>query len=313
MSAPLWTPSAERVERAQLTAFRRRIELQTGRAAARPTPICGAGRSRSARRSGARPGTACEVIGEPGEAPYLRGRPHARRALLPRGAAELRREPAAPRRRGARADLRERERRAPRALVRRAARPGRRARGVAARRGRARGRPGRRHPAELPRGDRRHAGRDARSARCGRRARPTSACAACSTASARSSRRCCSPPTATGTAARRTRSPSASRRSAPACRRSSTWWRSASSAGAPLARARDFAALAAVARTRAALRAPALRAPALHPVLVGHDRRPEGHRALRRRRADEDRRRAPPSHRSVSRATGSSTSRPAAG
>ena len=31
MSAPLWTPSAERVERAQLTAFRRRVEAQTGR------------------------------------------------------------------------------------------------------------------------------------------------------------------------------------------------------------------------------------------------------------------------------------------
>ena len=53
-----------------------------------------------------------------------------------------------------------RERRAARAVVRRAARAGRRARRVAARGRRARGRSGRGHPAQLPRGHRRDAGGD---------------------------------------------------------------------------------------------------------------------------------------------------------
>ena len=56
--------------------------------------------------------------------------------------------------------------------------------------------------AEHPRDDRGVPGRARRSARSGRAARPTSARAAWSTASRRSSRRCCSPSTATATAAR---------------------------------------------------------------------------------------------------------------
>ncbi len=71
------------------------------------------------------------------------------------------------------------------------------------------------------RGHRRDAGRRLASARCGRRARPISACAACSTASGRSSRACSSPSMATGTTARRFRSWTRSPRSSPRCPRSS--------------------------------------------------------------------------------------------
>ena len=62
-------------------------------------------------------------------------------------------------------------------------------------------RPGRRLPAEHPRGGHRLPRLRVASARSGRPARPTSACAPSSTASPRSSRRCCSPSTATATAA----------------------------------------------------------------------------------------------------------------
>ena len=70
MSAPLWTPSKERIERAQLTAFRRRIELSTGR----PLPDYAALWRWSVQERAAfwrAAWNACEVIGEPGDAPYL--------------------------------------------------------------------------------------------------------------------------------------------------------------------------------------------------------------------------------------------------
>ncbi|HXZ84332.1 MAG TPA: acetoacetate--CoA ligase, partial [Myxococcota bacterium] len=70
MSAPLWTPSAERVERAQLTAFRRRIEAQTGRALPTYTDLWRW--SVTERPAFWRAAwNWCEVIGEPGDAPYL--------------------------------------------------------------------------------------------------------------------------------------------------------------------------------------------------------------------------------------------------
>jgi acetoacetyl-CoA synthetase len=70
LSAPLWSPSKERVERAQLTAFRRRSELSTGR----PLPDYAALWRWSVEERGAfwrAAWNACEVIGEPGDAPYL--------------------------------------------------------------------------------------------------------------------------------------------------------------------------------------------------------------------------------------------------
>jgi acetoacetyl-CoA synthetase len=70
LSAPLWTPSAERIERAQMTAFRRRIELQTGRALPTYTDLW----RWSVDERGAFWRAAwelCEVIGQRGWAPYL--------------------------------------------------------------------------------------------------------------------------------------------------------------------------------------------------------------------------------------------------
>ncbi|MFI5317849.1 MAG: acetoacetate--CoA ligase [Myxococcota bacterium] len=70
MSAPLWTPSAERIERAALTAFRRRVEKQTGLALPTYTDLW----RWSVDERGAFWRAAwefCQVIGEPGWAPYL--------------------------------------------------------------------------------------------------------------------------------------------------------------------------------------------------------------------------------------------------
>ena len=84
----------------------------------------------------------------------------------------------------------------------RAARPDRAHRGRAARARRRAGRPGGRLHAEHPRDDRRLPRLRVDRRRSGRAARPTSAPARWSTASPRSSRRCCSPSTATATTAR---------------------------------------------------------------------------------------------------------------
>ena len=59
--------------------------------------------------------------------------------------------------------------------------------------------------------------------------------------------------------------------------------------------------------------AAAVRPSALHPVLVGHDRRAQVHRARRRRHAAAAPEGASPARRPEAAATGSSTSRPAAG
>jgi acetoacetyl-CoA synthetase len=70
VSAPLWTPSAARIERAQLTEFRRRIERQTGQSLPTYTDLW----RWSVDERGAFWRAAwdfCGVIGEPGWAPYL--------------------------------------------------------------------------------------------------------------------------------------------------------------------------------------------------------------------------------------------------
>ena len=234
--------------------------------------------------------------GEPGcRRPCSRTRPDARGALVPRGAAELRREPAAPPRRHAGASssatsdgvgaqlsyaelLREVARVAARACA---------AAGVQA---------GDRVAGFLPNmpGDRRsRCSRPRASARSGRRARPTSAsqgvldrfgqiepegavrrrrlllrrqalrlpatrCAACSRElpSVRARRRARAVP----------RAERADRR--PIARRAYAWPISSAAARPPLA-----------------VRAAAVRPPALHPVFVGHHRRAQVHRARRRRHA----------------------------
>ena len=70
MSAPLWTPSAERVERAQLTAFRKRVELATGRRLSDYTALWQWSVDERAAFWRAA-WNWCEVVGEPGWAPYL--------------------------------------------------------------------------------------------------------------------------------------------------------------------------------------------------------------------------------------------------
>ena len=122
------------------------------------------------------------------------------------------------------------------------------------------------------------------SARSGRRARPSSGCAACSTGSGSSSRRSCSPSPATATGTSTSTGASRSRRSA----------RELPSLEAvvhvPYAGGADDALPDAVswdellAEPRAArVRPAAVRAPALRALLVGHDRPAEGDRPRPRR------------------------------
>ena len=154
---PLWTPTAEAVERAALTAFARAAEARTGRRfpdfrrAARlvgrgPRRLLGAavGLLRRRRRQGrARAG---------------RRRPDAGRGLLPRRAAELRREPPAQHRRRRRHRLPRRgQGRAP-ALLGRARRAGLAPAAAVPARRRQAGRPRRGDAAQHARDRRRHAG-----------------------------------------------------------------------------------------------------------------------------------------------------------
>ena len=132
------------------------------------------------------------------------------------------------------------------------------------------------------------------AARSGRRARRTSASRACSTASGRSSPRCSSPSTATGTTARPCRSRTRWRRSPRRCRRSSA------SSSCPYLRQTpepDRRPRGDPRRRRARrvhraasggpgrVSAPSVRPSAVHPLLVGNDRRAEVHRPRRRRHA----------------------------
>ena len=199
-----------------------------------------------------------------------------------------------------------------RADLGRAASPDRAHRGRPAR---ARGRPGR------PRG-RLHARTSPRrsprswppraSARSGRAARPTSARAAWSTASRRSSRRCCSPSTATATAAASstasTWSPRCRGRSRASSARSCCRYLGTTPELAGCERDRLGRAPRRRGR-RADVRAGPVRPPAVGALLLGHDGAPEGDRARPRRnsaRAPQD---APPALRRARRATGCSGSR----
>ena len=325
---PLWQPSAERIARANITAFAR-TRRGSGAAVASPTTRrSGAGRTTSARRSGATLWDYAGVIGERGERTLRRRRPDAGRALVSRCAAQLRREPA--RQRAAPTTRRTRSCSGARTSEQRRVSHARAPSTVASRvaaalraRGRGRRRSRRRVHAEHARGDRRDARRDVAAARSGRRARRTSACRACSTASARSSRACSSPSTATGTTARR--SPILDKVAeivaglptvervvvVPYLERS----------GGPLATSRrrsaarvrwdDFLAPHAAGPIEFA-RLP-FDHPALHPVLVGHDRRAEVHRPRRGRHAAAAPEGAPAARRRAGPATACSTSRPAAG
>ena len=238
-------------------------------------------------------GVIAETRGRRGRAPR---RAHARRPLVSRGAAELRREPAAAprtqrpalvfrgedgRRRGA--DLRASFTPDVSRLRAGTARLGRGARATAS-------------PASCPTCPRPSSPcwRRRASARSGPPARPTSACRACSTASARSSPRCCF--AADGYFYKAGRHELARARWPRCC------------AGLPSvervivvpyarARPRTLAGLRQGAvrlgealasrskRDEIALRALPLRPPALHPVLLGHHRRAQVHRPRRRRHA----------------------------
>ena len=172
---------------------------------------------------------------------------------------------------------------------------------------------------ERPRGADRLPGHRVASARSGRAARPTSAPRASSTASRRSSRRCCSrrrlplrrqglrPPRDR----RRARSARCRRSSAPSSSPTSTPSPDLSS---PATSAIDLGRAARRRRgRRARLRAGALRPPALGPLLLGHHRPAEGDRPRPRRhpaRAPEE---APPAPRRAGPATASSGSPPPAG
>ena len=137
-------------------------------------------------------------------------------------------------------------------------------------RGRRSGRSGRGLPAERARDDRRVPGHRVARARCGRRRRPSSARAACATASGRSSRRCCWRSTATATAGRTS---TGARRSTRSARRSAR--RSCGSATSTAAGWEDGF----LGDGAAGVRAGAVRPPAVGPLLVGHDRAAEGDRA----------------------------------
>ena len=291
--APLWTPSAERVAAANLTAFMRDASNSSGASPladyralydfsldpSRGVLAVGLGRSpASAATMGER------VVDDLDRMPGARFFPDARLNF----AENLLR--ADRRRSGDRVQRREQVHRTHdgwRSCAARSARspPALRRAGIRRRRSRRRlhARTCRRRSS--PRSARR------RSARSGRRARRTSACRACSIASGRSSRACSSRPTATSTAARRT---TAWRKVATGPRRAAD----ASSATVVVPYVGELPDIDARARRRAVGRVPrrrtrraALRAlPFNHPLYIlyssGHDRRAQVHRARRRRHAD---------------------------
>ena len=273
----------------------------------------------------------CGVVADerPGRAPVGRGRRRARpdgaarsgaRARAgSRRAAQLRREPAAVRRRPRALVFWNERGRQRRAELRELQIRGRRASRGAPGARRRRGRSGRRVPAEPARDRRRDARRPRASARSGRRARPTSAPTACSTASGRSGRACSSAPTATATPARRSTRSRACARCARGFRRSSGSSSCPTCSEQPASRPRSPARccwhdlLGERAAELRPVRAAAVRSSALHHVLVGHDRPAQVHGARRRRHAAAASEGARAAHRPHAATTGSSTSPPAAG
>ena len=185
----LWQPSPERVAAARLTAFTAMLGKRAGRTFADYAALH---RSDCASEPVLdRLWDFCGFVPADPAVGRSRNRGHARRALLPGRAAQLRGEPAAPRRRGAGDHRHRRRRRRPplswRALTAPCGAPPRASRRPASGRAIACAAHGER---ARRRSSRRSARR--RSAPSGRRARRTSARRACSIASARSSRRCSS-------------------------------------------------------------------------------------------------------------------------
>ena len=242
-----------------------------------------------------------------------RRRHDARRALVPRRHAQLRRagpgsratpipttSPSSPSARPATAiELTWDELTARRAALRRGAAPARRRRRATASSPTPRTSPRRSSPSSPRR----------RSGRSGRAARPSSACARSSTASPRSSRSCSSPSTATATAPRTSTAPSTSPRSSPPCRRcatSSTSPTSTPTGRPPASGDVEYHVWDELLVGAAAEPLTFTPVPADHPLYVlfssGHDRAAQGDRPRPRRH----RRRAPQGARPSTR-----TSRPA--
>ena len=230
------------------------------------------------------------VRGTMGRARRRRSGSDARRALLPRRHAELRREPA--RRTAATAspcifkgegpadphdDLRRALRRSRRVCVG-ASRPRASSRAIASRD----------TSRTCPKRSSRRSGRR-RWAPCGPRARRISARRACSIGSGRSSRRFSSPPTATRTPASSTTARRGSPRSCVRCRRCGGRCSFRTSAAAAAPTIRDVVGwdefVSSAPSDDATLRAAAVQPSALHPLFVRHDRRSEVHRPRRRRHA----------------------------
>ena len=247
---------------------------------------CTRGRSTTSTGSGRRSGS---YFGVRSHAPYeavLGRRGDAGRAVVPGRDAQLRRARARAarrrrRRRGAciaHSQTRDRDR----ADLGRAARPGRPGpRRAAAARRRPR-RPGRRRT--CPTSPRRSSPSSPPRAwaRSGRAARRSSARAAWSTGSPRSSPRCCWRSPATATATRTSTAASRWPRSAPGCRPSSTSC-TCRTARTTLPDARRLGATCSPSPADARVRAGAVRPPAVRAVLLRHHRAAEGDRARPRR------------------------------
>ena len=297
-TAKLWEPSAQRIAAAQHHGVRAPHRGAPRRRACPTTPRSGAGRSTTREAFWREVWDDARRDRRARRAHAGRRRPHAGRALVPGREAQFRARTCssagAPTMRATRSCSGARTRSS-------AACPTRELHATVARVAAALAvaRPARRRSrrglhAQHARDHRRDAGRGRDAARSSRRARRTSACRACSTASARSSRACSSPSTATGTTASRCRSSTRWRRSSSGCRPSSAWW---SCPYLQLRHRRGQRVPAAARRVdlgrvrRAVLPGPdrvrdaAVRPPALHPLLVGHHRRAEVHRARRRRHA----------------------------
>ncbi len=285
---PLWRPSPERAAATQLHAFRVEVE----RRFVESLPDFAALHAWSVADRAAFWSTLwdfCGVVGERGERAVVDAGPHARRPLVSRRAAELRREPAAAARRNARADRARRARRAAHVHLGGAARRGVARRAGAARRSACAPAIASRAICRTARGDRRDArhGQSRRGLvvvlaglrRAGRRRplRPDRA------ERALRLRRLLATP------ARPTTCASARRGARVAAVRPTLRGdgEPRSAAGARGSARRD--ALERVHRSLRAgtdrVRAAALRSPALHPLLLGHDRRAQVHRPRRRRHA----------------------------
>ena len=288
---PIWQPTEDKIENAQITQFARQLRA--------PVPARSQHLSGLLSLDGREPGRVLERgLGlvrrhrlEEGLDGAGRRRPDARREVVSRGAAQFRREPAAARRprrcvrvlgrdglsaprqlfRPVRAMCRARCRRCSSSACARAIAPRRSCRTCRRRRC--------------------SRSRRLRRASCGRRARRTSASKACSIASARSSRRSCSAPTAIATTARSTiRSTRVARdRRAAADAAQDRGGAAPSTRGRRRRRCRrrccSTSGCGAITPGAIAYAQLPFDHPLLHPVHLGHHRQAQVHRARRRRHA----------------------------